>query len=370
MSRAAEPTAAAVAAAAADAASRRRPASGLFAGPGASAVTLVLIGLLAWAGWRVVDWAVVQAVATPDHAACKAAAHGACWGFVAEKWRLILFGRYPFEQQWRPTLATAAVVAMLVASALPQLWTRRGARALAAGWVVAFAGFFALRAGGVLGLARIGTDRWGGLPLTVILTLIGMAGSAPIGIGLALARRSSLALVRSLAVAYIELVRGVPLITVLFVATFIFPLVLPAAWALDPFWRVVVGLVLFQAAYMAETVRGGLQSVPRTQTEAATSLGLRWWQVQRAVILPQALVAVIPAFVNNLLSTFMDTSLVAVVSMYDLTGSLRLALGDARWRDFFVEGYLFVAAIYFGASFLMSRYSLWLERRLQAGSRR
>ena len=351
----------------AEAAPRRRPASGLFAGRGASLVTLVLIGLLAWAGWHVVEWGMVRAVAAPDYAACKAAEHGACWGFVAEKWRLILFGRYPFEQQWRPAVATGAVLAMLVASALPQLWNRRGARALAVGWASAFAVFFTLMAGGVLGLERIGTDRWGGLPLTVILTLIGMAASAPIGIVLALARRSSLIGVRSLAVAYIELVRGVPLITVLFVATFIFPLVLPAGWALDPFWRVVIGLVLFQAAYMAETVRGGLQSVPRTQTEAATSLGLRYWQVQRAVILPQALVAVIPAFVNNLLSTFMDTSLVAVVSMYDLTGSLRLALGDPRWREFFIEGYLFVAAIYFGASFLMSRYSLWLERRLKVG---
>ena len=353
-----------------EAAPRRRPASGLFAGPGASLVTLVLIGLLAWAGWRVLDWGVFHAVAAPDQAACKAAEHGACWGFVAEKWRLILFGRYPFEQQWRPALATGVVVAMLVASALPQLWTRRGARALMAGWTVAFALFFALMSGGVLGLERIGTDRWGGLPLTVILTLIGMAASAPIGIALALARRSSLGLLRSLAVAYIELVRGVPLITVLFVATFIFPLVLPAGMSLDPFWRVVIGLVLFQAAYMAETVRGGLQSVPRTQYEAATSLGLRGWQVQRNVILPQALVAVIPAFVNNLLSTFMDTSLVAVVSMYDLTGSLRLALGDPKWRDFFIEGYLFVAAIYFAASFLMSRYSLWLERRLKVGSAR
>ena len=356
------------ASAAARAVPRRRAASGLFAGPRASAVTLVLIGLLAWAVWHVVEWGVVQAVVAPDYAACKAAEHGACWGFVAEKWRLILFGRFPYEQQWRPALATGAVVAMLVATALPQLWTRRGARALAAGWVLAFGLFFALMAGGVFGLERIGTDRWGGLPLTVILTLIGMAASTPIGIVLALARRSSLTLVRSLAVAYIELVRGVPLITVLFVATFIFPLVLPAAWALDPFWRVAIGLVLFQAAYMAETVRGGLQSVPRTQTEAATSLGLRYWQVQRGVILPQALVAVIPAFVNNLLSTFMDTSLVAVVSMYDLTGSLRLALGDPRWREFFIEGYLFVAAIYFAASFLMSRYSLWLERRLKVGS--
>ncbi|HEY4065708.1 MAG TPA: amino acid ABC transporter permease, partial [Burkholderiaceae bacterium] len=171
----------------------------------------------------------------------------------------------------------------------------------------------------------------------------------------------------TLAVAYIELVRGVPLITVLFVATFVFPLVLPAGWRLDPFWRVAIGIVLFQAAYMAETVRGGLQSVARAQGDAARSLGLHYWQVQGSVLLPQALVAVIPAFVNNLLSTFMDTSLVTVVSMYDLTGSLRLALGDPQWRNYFIEGYAALAALYFGASFAMSRYSQWLERRLRIG---
>ena len=238
------------------------------------------------------------------------------------------------------------------------------------GWVVAFAVFFTLMLGGVFGLEHVGTERWGGLPLTVILTLIGMSASAPIGVLLALARRSEMPLLKTLATAYIELVRGVPLITVLFVATFVFPLVLPPGWRIDPFWRIVIGLVLFQSAYMAETVRGGLQTLPRGQREAGTSLGLTWWQVQRTVILPQALVAVIPAFVNNLLSTFMDTSLVAVVSMYDLTGSLRLALGDPRWRDFFIEGYLFVGAIYFFACFLMSRYSLWLERRLKIGKAR
>ncbi|HEY3635263.1 MAG TPA: amino acid ABC transporter permease [Caldimonas sp.] len=339
----------------------------LFAGPGASLVTVVLLAALTWAGWHLLEWGVIGAVAVPDYATCKAA-QGACWGFVAEKWRLILFGRYPYDQQWRPALATGVVLAMLVASALPALWSRRGTRILFVGWSIAFGVFFTLMSGGVLGLEPVGTDRWGGLPLTVILTLIGMTASTPIGIALALARRSSLALLRSLAIGYIELVRGVPLITVLFVATFVFPLVLPAGWGLDPFWRVVIGLVLFQAAYMAETVRGGLQSLPRAQHEAALSLGLRYWQAQRAVILPQALVAVIPAFVNNLLSTFMDTSLVAVVSMYDLTGSLRLALGDPRWRDFFIEGYVFVAAIYFGGSFAMSRYSLWLERRLKIGN--
>jgi general L-amino acid transport system permease protein len=219
--------------------------------------------------------------------------------------------------------------------------------------------------GGVFGLSAVGTERWGGLPLTVILTLVAMGASSPIGVLLALARRSQLPLLRSLATSYIELVRGVPLLTVLFIATFVFPLVLPPGWRIDPFWRVAIGLVLFQAAYMAETVRGGLQTLPRGQLDAGRSLGLRYWQLQRTVVMPQALVAVIPAFVNNLLSTFMDTSLVTVVSMYDLTGSLRLALGDPRWRDFFIEGYLFIASIYFAASFAMSRYSQWLERRLK-----
>ena len=342
----------------------------LFASPTASLVTLALALPLAWVAWRLFDWAVLRAVVAPDLAACKALLHqGACWGFVAEKWRLILFGRYPYADQWRPALATAIVVTMLLATAWPALWARRGARGLALGWIVALAAFFALMAGGVFGLEPVGSDRWGGLPLTVILTLIGIVASTPLGIALALARRSSLALLKTLAAAYIELVRGVPLITVLFVATFVFPLVLPAGWRLDPFWRVTIGIVLFQAAYTAETVRGGLQSVARAQDDAARSLGLTFWQVQATVLLPQALVAVIPSFVNNLLSTFMDTSLVTVVSMYDLTGSLRLALGDPQWRDYFIEGYALIAAVYFGASFVMSRYSLWLERRLQVGHR-
>jgi general L-amino acid transport system permease protein len=336
-----------------------------FYGPGATLVTVAAAALLAWLAWIALDWGVLRAVAQPDYAACKLPDRGACWGFVAEKWRLIVFGRYPYEEQWRPALATAAVVAMLVASALPALWTRRGARGLAAGWITGLALFFFLMRGGALGLSVVGSERWGGLPLTVILTLIGIGASAPIGVLLALARRSQLPLLRSLATAYIELVRGVPLLTVLFVATFIFPLVLPPGWQIDPFWRVAIGLVLFQAAYMAETVRGGLQTLPRGQLDAGASLGLRYWQLQRTVVMPQALVAVIPAFVNNLLSTFMDTSLVTVVSMYDLTGSLRLALGDPRWRDFFIEGYLFIASIYFLASFTMSRYSQWLERRLK-----
>jgi general L-amino acid transport system permease protein len=333
-----------------------------FYSPGAGLATAALLVLLAWLGWQLLDWGILRAVVSRDHAACRMEGQGACWGFVAEKWRLIVFGRYPYDEQWRPALATGAVLAMLAASACPVLWSRRGARVLAAGGIAAFGCFFVLMAGGPFGLSQVGTERWGGLPLTVILTLIGIGVSAPIGVALALARRSTLPLLRTLAVAYIELVRGVPLLTVLFVATFVFPLVLPAGWRIDPFWRVAIGIVMFQTAYMAETVRGGLQTVPRGQSDAGTSLGLSYWQLQRSVVLPQALVAVIPAFVNNLLSTFMDTSLVTVVSMYDLTGALRLALGDPHWRDFFIEGYLFIAAIYFAASLVVSRYSLWLER--------
>jgi general L-amino acid transport system permease protein len=223
--------------------------------------------------------------------------------------------------------------------------------ALAAGWVVAFALFFALMAGGVLRPRAIGTDRWGGLPLTVILTLIGITASAPIGIALALARRSSLALLRSLAVAYIELVRGVPLITVLFVATFLFPLGPARRLAhRSVLARRASASVLFQAAYMAETVRGGLQSVSRAQHEAATSSGLRYWQAQRAVILPQALVAGHPGLRQQ--------------PAVDLHGHLaghgrvdvrpdRLAAPRARrpaLARLLHRGYLFIAAIYFAAA--------------------
>lgn len=334
----------------------------------ATGITVVSCFVLARIFWKLIDWAVLEAVFRADPNACYQAG-GACWGFVTEKWRLIIFGRFPYDEQWRPAVATAAIVAMLCVTACPRFWNRRGSRVLAAGWAAAFAVFFGLMYGGFAGMQAVPTDSWGGLPLTVILTLLGVGVSTPIGILLALGRRSSLGLVRALSTGYIELVRGVPLITVLFVASFVFPLLLPSGVRIDPFWRVAGGIILFQAAYMAETVRGGLQTVPRGQFLAADSLGLTTAQRYVYVILPQALVAVIPSFVNNLLSMFMDTSLVTVVSMFDLTGSLQLALGDAAWRDFFREGYIFVAAIYFVSSFAMSRYSQWLEKRIGAGAK-
>jgi general L-amino acid transport system permease protein len=339
----------------------------LLATPASVLATLAALGAAAWALPRALRWLVLDAVWRADFEACQALEHrAACWGMIAEKHRLILFGRYPHEAQWRPALATALVVAALVVTAFPRAWRRW----LLPLWAVVLAAFFALMRGGVLGLAPVDAGSWGGLPLTVLLTLVGVSASIPLGVGLALARRSSMPLLRGVASGYIELTRGVPLITVLFVASFVFPLVLPPWLKLDALGRILLAITLFQAAYMAEVVRGGLQGLPRGQAEAAGSLGLSWWQAQRKVVLPQALVLVIPSFVNSLLSTFMDTSLVTVVSMYDLTGALRLALGDPRWRAFFVEAYLFVGGIYLVSCLAMSRYSAWLEGRLGRWARR
>ena len=194
-----------------------------FGSPVRSVLTVLIAGVLIWCVALFWDWGVLSAVTQPDLALCRSS-DGACWGFVAEKWRLILFGRYPYEEQWRPALATALIVLMLVATSLPVLWTKKGFKILSLGWLVAFVVFFVLMAGGLFGLVSVDSDAWGGLPLTVILTLIGMTFSAPIGILLAIGRRSSLPVVQVLSTSYIELVRGVPLITVLFVATYIFPL--------------------------------------------------------------------------------------------------------------------------------------------------
>ena len=336
-----------------------------FYSPIASVVTIGLFLLIGAAGWYAWRWGVSDAIFRADFKACMNNHDGACWGFVTEKWRLILFGRFPYDEQWRAAAATGSVILMLIISAFPQLWNRTGCKILTAGWVLALGSFFVLMLGGCFGLSKIDPDYWVGLPLTIILTLFGMTASTPLGILLALGRRSKMSAIRMLCIGYIELVRGVPLITVLFVASFIFPLILPPGFRIDAFWRIVIGIVLFQAAYMAETIRGGLQTIPKGQYEAAASLGLSKYQIYTSVILPQALVTVIPAFVNNLLSTFMDTSLVTIVSMYDLTGSLRLALGDPNWRNFFLEGYLFIAIIYFVFSLIMSRYSIWLEKRIQ-----
>ena len=219
--------------------------------------------------------------------------------------------------------------------------------------------------GGNFGLTKVTTDRWGGLPLTIMLTTISLVLAFPLALLVALGRRSHLPAIRTFCTIYVELVRGVPLISVLFMASFMFPLFMPQGLTIDVLIRALAGITLFAAAYMAEVIRGGLQAMPKGQTEAAASLGLSYWQTQFKIILPQALAMVVPGIMNNFISLFKDTSLVSIVSMYELTGSLGLALNsDADWRPYKLEGYLFIVAIYFAFCFAMSRYSLWIEKQV------
>lgn len=329
-------------------------------------ITLLLLALSMWLLVKAIDWGVLHAVFAADADRCQAARGiGACWGVINEKARFILLGRYPQEEQWRPVLASFALMAPVFASCSRRFWRP----SLALIWIAGLAVFFVLMGGGVAGLGKVPTDLWGGLPLTLMLSVLSMVLAFPLSVLVALGRRSSLPAIRSICMAYIELVRGVPLISVLFMASFMFPLFMPVGKTPDVLVRVVIGITLFAAAYMAEIIRGGLQTVGRGQIEAAASMGLTYWQAQRKIILPQALAAVVPSIVNNFISLFKDTSLVTIVSLYELTGALSLALGsDPNWRPFKIEAYLFIAAIYFAFCYAMSRYSLRLEERLAHGA--
>lgn len=337
----------------------------LFGSPLRGALTLALLVALAFAAWLALRWGVLHAVFRADADACRAARPaGACWGVVAEKWRPIVFGRYPYSEQWRPALASAALAVVTLLSAWPRAWRWW----LAPLWLLVVLGGGALMFGGVAGLAPVPTSQWGGLPLTLGLAIAGLALAFPLALVLALARRSRLPAARSLAAVYVEMVRGVPLISVLFMASFLLPLLWPTGWRPDVLLRVLMGLTLFVAAYLAEVIRGGLQSVPRGQIDSAVALGMGAWTVQRSIVLPQALRAVLPALVNIVIGTLKDTSLVTVVGLFELTGALGLALGgDPTWRPFYLEGYLFIAAVYWVMCFGLSRYGRWLERRLAVG---
>jgi general L-amino acid transport system permease protein len=332
-----------------------------------SLATVLIGGLLLWLLPQFLQWALFNAVWRPNFDACRVDGVGACWGVVAEKYRLIILGRYPFDEQWRPLVATLLMLSLLVASCVRFCWKPW----LVLLWVGVLAIFFTLMYGNVLGLARVETDRWGGLPLTLLLATLSIAMAFPIALVVALGRRSDLPAIRSACTIYVELVRGVPLISVLFMASFMFPLFMPQGTTIDVLIRVLAGITLFAAAYMAEVIRGGLQAIPKGQIEAAATLGLSYWQTQRKIVLPQALAMVVPGIMNNFIAIFKDTSLVTIVSLYELTGALGLALNsDADWRPFKIEGYLFIALIYFIFCFSMSRYSLWVEKQVNKGKQR
>jgi len=339
----------------------------LLAGWSTSLATLVIGGILLWLVPQIIDWAFIRAVWAPNFDACHIDGAGACWGVITEKYRVIIFGRYPYDEQWRPLLATVLLIGLLVLSCMRVAWKSW----LPLLWVVVFSIFFALMKGNVLGMSKVDTDSWGGLPLTILLSSVSLVVSFPLALLVALGRRSNLPAIRSFCTLYVELIRGVPLISVLFMASFMFPLFMPPSVKIDVLVRVLVGITLFAAAYTAEVIRGGLQAVPKGQVEAAATLGLSYWQTQRKIVLPQALAMVVPGIMNNFISTFKDTSLVTIVSLYDLTGAMSLALNsDSDWRPFTIEGYVFIALIYFVFCFSMSRYSHWVEKQVNKSKSR
>jgi general L-amino acid transport system permease protein len=342
----------------------------LFSSWWSTAVTLALGTLLLRGLFGLVEWGVVHAVwsvpvganGMADTSSCQdAVGVGACWAVIGDKFRLILFGRYPYDQQWRPALVVALFIGLYAVSAMRRFWHA----ALALVWIVVLAAVGVLMWGGVLGLAPVPEDSWGGLPITLILATFGLAFAFPLAVLVALGRRArGLPAVRALCVLYVELIRGVPLISVLFMASVLFPLFLPEGISIDKLLRAQIAFILFTAAYLAEVIRGGLQALPKGQAEAADALGLTYWQKTRLVILPQALRLVIPPLVNTFIGSFKDTSLVLIIGLFDLLTMGKVALSDPPWQSFSTEVYLGLAAIYIAFCFAMSQYSRSLERDL------
>lgn len=324
-------------------------------------ITLVLGAVLVKALVSFVQWGIANAVwlvPANDSSACRAVRGlGACWAVIPEKYRFILFGTYPFDEQWRPALAVLLFIALYYVSTRRAWWRRE----LIFVWIAALALISILMWGGVLGLSFVSQDRWGGLPVTLILATFGLAFGFPLGILVALGRRSKLPAIRSLSVLYVELIRGVPLVSLLFMASVMFPLFMPGGFNIDKLLRAQIAIILFAGAYLAEVIRGGLQAVPRGQYEAGDALGLSYWRKHRLIILPQAIRHVIPPLVNTFIAFFKDTSLVLIIGIFDLLTTAKTAIIDPAWQQFSVEVYIFVAMIYFAFCFAMSRYSRSLE---------
>lgn len=304
-------------------------------------------------------WAVVDAALWPATPAACQAKPGACWSFVLAKHSQILFGIYPFEERWRPAVTCVGLVGLLLYSVRPSAWRPR----LAACWLFMLIATQVLMGGGVLGLTPVATAMWGGLPVTLILTVVAIGGGFPLAVLLALARRSDMPVIRILSVLFIEGMRALPLLSILFIASIMLPLLLPEALLPDKLMRALIALWLFAAAYMAEVVRGGLQAIPRAQYEASAALGLGYWRTQQSIILPQALTIAIPALTNTVIVMIKNTSLVLVVGLFDLISSGKSALSDPSWRSPAIETYLFISAIYFTLCFGFGRFAEGLERR-------
>lgn len=294
---------------------------------------------------------------------------GACWAYVGDRFTQFMLGSYPRDQLWRPILVAVMFVALLVPFLIPKA-PRKGLNTLLLLVALPVVAYFLLLGG--FGLRHVETPLWGGLMVTLILSFIGIVVSLPFGILLALGRRSQMPVLRTACIAFIELIRGVPLITVLFMASVLLPLFMTPGNNIDKFLRALIGVSIFASAYMAEVIRGGLQAIPKGQYEAADALGLNYFHKMTFIILPQAIKLVIPGIVNTFIGMFKDTSLVTIISMYDLLGIVKASFGDSGWITPVtpLTGLIFAGFVFWIFCFGMSRYSAFIERRLDTGHKR
>jgi general L-amino acid transport system permease protein len=341
-----------------------RVRDGLFGTWFNAAVTILTVALLVWTVPPLLRWTVFDATWSGTSADC-AARDGACWAFVAAKFRFLLFALYPPELHWRPALVILLLLALLGATAMPRFWRRE----LLFAWPAVIVLCWLLMAGALFG-TPVSSNQWGGLPVTLLVWTVCFAASLPLAVLLALARRSHMAGLRWLSAGYIELMRGTPMVAILYVAMLILPMALPESQSMDKTLRAMIMVALFWTAYTAEVVRGGLQAIPPGQEEAASALGLGYWRTTHLVVLPQALRIVIPGLVNLAIGFLLATSLLAVIGILDLLNAAKASATDSNWLGFYDEAYLVVAVIYFVFGYGGSRYSLWLERRLGVSERK
>ncbi len=348
----------------------------LFSSPANIALTLVCVLFTAWVLPPLVRFFLIDAVwLGTDRDACLASLAqpypGACWAFVRVWFSYFVYGFYPVGERWRVDvffLALAFGIVWLLRLSAP----RRDVGAVYFFVVLPILSFVLLHGAPLIGLSVVPTALWGGILVTVVVATIGMVFSLPLGVLLALARRSDLPVVRWAAVAFIEFVRGVPLITVLFMASVMLPLFVPERLAPDKLIRALIGIALFASAYMAEVVRGGLAAVPPGQYQAARALGLTYWRMMGLVILPQALRITLPNIVNTFIGLFKDTTLVFIVGIFDFLRTIEAARADPKWAapNTTVTGYAFAALFYFICCYGMSRYARGVETRLTRAGRR
>ena len=343
----------------------------LFSSVANSILTLIGLLLIYKVLWGALDWALVRAIwKGSDGTACNIDGAGACWPFIGAKLGQFLYGRYPDAERWRVNLTYLLAIAGLIPLMVPQI---KG-KTWAAVYVFAIFPILAywLLHGG-LGLKIVETQYWGGLLVTLVVATVGIVAAFPIGILLALGRRSDMQVVSWASTGFIELVRGVPLILVLFMASVMLPLFLPPGITFDKLLRALVGVTLFSAAYLAEVIRGGLQAVPRGQFEAADALGLSYPKKMGLIVLPQALKLVIPGIVNSFIALFKDTSLVLIIGLFDLLGVVQQNIqSDQKWAspNTGITGYVFAGFVFWAFCFAISRYSAYVEQRMAAGERR